>query len=117
MDAATLDLQPIVVWVLAIGTLLNFGTTIWTLVSGPTRRNAAQIAELRETETRLELKIASIELRMQHMPGSGDLGAIKETLAKMAGNIELLDERMKPIAAISDRLQEMMLQGVRMNGQ
>ncbi|MBP9184285.1 MAG: hypothetical protein KBF78_14210 [Fuscovulum sp.] len=43
----------IVIWAVALTTIVNFLTSIWTIFSGPSKRNAAALAEQAQTLARL----------------------------------------------------------------
>ncbi|PWE30006.1 hypothetical protein DDZ14_16185 [Maritimibacter sp. 55A14] len=79
------------------------------VTSGP-RRNLKRIAELEGRVDGLERQMQSTGDQIAQMPNRDMMHRLDLSLARMEGHIDRLDERLKPVAAIADRMQELMLQ-------
>lgn len=54
-------------------------------------------------------RLAAIEGDLRHMPTAESYQRTEVALAELNGHIAVLTERLKPVASISDRLQEFLL--------
>ena len=110
MSATALDIGPLISWVVALAALLSFGTSIWNIMGSGSRQNAAKIVAL-------EMRIALTERVTQHhtdqidqMPGKDMMHRMELSLSELHGQLGRLDERLKPVAAIAERMQELMIE-------
>nr|WP_284701211.1 DUF2730 family protein [Rhodoplanes tepidamans] len=55
-------------------------------------------------------RVTKVEDEIAHMPDRETTHRLELSIAEMRGEMKTLAERMKPVAAISERLQELMLQ-------
>lgn len=55
-------------------------------------------------------RVTKIEDQLEHMPDRETTHRLELSITEMRGEMKTLAERMKPVAAISERLQELMLQ-------
>ncbi|MBR26281.1 MAG: hypothetical protein CML46_04950 [Rhodobacteraceae bacterium] len=105
----TPEIASLVVWAAGISNLVALGTTIWNMVSSGARANAKT---LDEHARRLELIERQIELaaaRLDRGPTPEAMQNIFITLAKLEGQMEVFNERLMPVKAIAERMQELML--------
>lgn len=120
----TLDLQPIIVWITAALTIINFLTVIRTHLSGQTRETAAKVEMLEKRQIETNLKIQAIEKDIEHLPDRETthrmemaIGDILKRLevqdATLSGKFAAMDERLKPIQAIGERLQDTLIEQAR----
>lgn len=58
----------------------------------------------------LESRTASIEAELRHLPSKDALHHLEKALLKMEGKIDVIAARVEPIKAISERIQESMLE-------
>ena len=104
-----LDIAPIIVWVAALSTLLSFSTAVWTLLTSGARKNDKRIADLTERAEMSERRLTRLEDQVTDLPNNATFHRLELSLTRMEGHIDRLDERLKPVAAIPDRMQELML--------
>jgi hypothetical protein len=67
----------------------------------------------RETRARLdrhEARIASLETDLRHMPDLKSMQRLEVGLTELRGEMRAMAEALKPVAKISDRLQEFLLE-------
>ena len=66
-----MDIGPVIVWAAAITTLLSLATTIWTMLSAPSRKNDARLSQLEGTleqgERATSERIATVERGLQRV--------------------------------------------------
>ncbi len=58
----------------------------------------------------VESRLLKIESEMVHLPDREQTHRLEMQLERLTGRMETLDERLKPVAAIGDRLQEFLLE-------
>jgi hypothetical protein len=100
----------VLLWVVALSTLLSFGTAIWTVFSGPSRKNATRIEGMETRLVVLEGSHQRLRDRVDGLPNADMMHRLELSLARMEGHIDRLDERLKPVAAISERMQEILIE-------
>lgn len=100
------DLSPAIS---GIGGLLGIISIIYTWITARSRVNGEEIKVLRERSVEHDRRIDRIEKDIEHLPDRNHAHAMQVELAQMSGEIKLLAERLKPVAAISERLQEFLL--------
>ena len=71
---------------------------------------AKKLEAVEHAVANLGSRMQAAETSINGMPTSNDIHALALSLSRIEGDLGRLDERMKPIGAISDRLQEILLQ-------
>ena len=105
-----LDISLVVIWIGALSVLLSFGTAIWTILSSPAKKNDTRMADLSKRHEGVDLRMQRLEDELRRMPNVEMMHRLELTLARMEGHIDKLDERLKPVSAIAERMQEWMLE-------
>ena len=82
----------------------------WSIVQSRRKANADQLAAVVRRVDAGEDRLIRIEEVLEHMPDRETTHRLELSIAKVQGDIEVLAERMRPIAAISERLQEVLLE-------
>lgn len=109
-------------WVPLLLSTIALGTAGWNIITGPSAKLAALINKMGETfglqvaaiEKRLaatEASIITINAEMRHLPDREATHRLEVAIEKLDGRIGMLDERLKPVASISERMQEILLEG------
>jgi Protein of unknown function (DUF2730) len=98
----------ILVWVVALSTLLSFGTALWTIFSGPSRKNVARLDDHTGRMDRHEARLQSLEQEMRAMPTKEDMHKVQLSLGRLEGQFAVMNERLAPVKAISERMQELL---------
>jgi Protein of unknown function (DUF2730) len=97
-------------WISLLALLVSFAGTLWAIFSGPARKNADATKAI---DARLHVVEAShdrLRDRVDRLPDADQMHRLELTLARMEGHIDRLDERLKPVAAISERMQEILIE-------
>ena len=90
--------------------LLNFGLSLWGLLASGSRQNKARLDEHEARLGRHDTRLGGIEQTLRTMPSTGDLHKIEITLTQMSGELGIMGQRLQPVAAIAERMQELLLQ-------
>ncbi len=110
MTPAETNVADIIMWVVALSTFFSFGSLIWTIFSGPSRKNANRIEAIETRLANLEASLQRLRDRVDGLPNADMMHRLELSLARMEGHIDRLDERLKPVAAISERMQELLIE-------
>lgn len=115
-------------WLVPLGTTLAAGLSLWNFIQSPSRQNAALIAKMDEVIEKLkedsakqiaqidgklnvlEGKVQLLDGEIRHLPDRDAAHRLELAVERLNGRIETLDERLKPVAAISDRMQEILIE-------
>ncbi len=110
MTPADTNVADILLWVVALSTFFSFGSLVWTVFSGPSRKNTTRIDQIEASLTLLESGHQRLRDRVDGLPNADMMHRLELSLARMEGHIDRLDERLKPVAAISERMQELLIE-------
>lgn len=105
-----MDLAPLVPWItaaLAVIALLGHAKNFF----GSGEKTLSD--RVQKSETKLiehDRRVQAIEGEMRHLPDRDSAHRLELTMEKISGRLDTLDERLKPIAATSGRLQEFLLE-------
>lgn len=97
--------QALVIWALALTAIINFGTNLWTIFSGPSKRNAATLAEHALTLSRIESRLQSVELKQASLPTTEGMHKLELSMENMRGEVKSMAVQMKGQTEIMERLE------------
>lgn len=118
----------ILTYVVFANAAITLGTAIYTLMTSPASKAMAAVEKLAKTIENdrsdqkiaydavvarfqlVESRIQSVEATVEHLPDRDSAHRLELAVEKLNGRIETLDERLKPVAAIADRMQEILLE-------
>lgn len=96
-------------WVGLIAVLISIGVAIHSFMTSGSKANSGKIASLTKEKDELERRVQSLEDEVKHLPSKETAHQLQLGMEKMNGRLDTLDERLKPIGSISNRLQEFLL--------
>lgn len=102
--------QVLIVWALALSTLINFGTVIWNIFSGPSKRNSIKLEDQAEILRKMDGRLSAVELAHRDMPKQKDFHDLEVKLTELNGVISVLTQRLKPLESVTERAQEWMME-------
>ncbi len=105
MTPADTSFQVIVLWVAALGSLLSFGTAIWTVFSGPSRKNAARLDALGSKLDDLTLRVSRVEIAQTALPTKGDMHELELAMERLKGEMATMSQAMNGHVQILQRLE------------
>lgn len=97
-------------WVGPIGTLISIGTAIWVWVTSPAKAAAAAAAAVAERVNSVERRLDKVELEIEHMPDAQAIQDLAIGIANMRGDIKTLASQVLTAVAVSERLQNWLLE-------
>ena len=106
----TLTLSPLIAWVGALSLLLNFALSLYGLLSSGARANKLRLDRHEQQFSEHDKRITSAEQTLTGLPSNADMHRIELLLARMEGSLGAMEERLKPVAAIAERVQELLIQ-------
>ena len=119
-NAAVLDLAPVMTWVVAAMTILNFVMLLKGILSSGEKKLDERIAK---TEAKLidhDRRVQTVESDMKHLPDKGTTHRIEMTMLTIVGRLDkqdatldgrfsAMDAQLKPIQAIGERLNDVLV--------
>lgn len=119
--AVVMDIGPAIVWAAGLSSLLSLGTAIWTVLSAPARKTEARLNELEArldtTERNAAERFAAVDRglqrvsdQLQAVPSTETMHRLELSLARMDGHIGRIDERLRPVTAIAERMQDLLIE-------
>lgn len=85
---------------------------LYTVTSNRNKATGAKVRSLEERVDKIEDRATRIETDMRHLPDKTMIFEQQKAMAELSSEVRVLAERIKPIAAISDRLQEHLIEKV-----
>lgn len=120
MTPADTSVASVLLWVAALSTLVSFGTVIWNIFSGPSRKNSERLTAQGKELDALGLRIAALEQAQRMMPSKDDIHGLHLGMAEMRSDLRemraAMDGNMKVMGrleAIVTRHEEHLLEGKR----
>ncbi|MBX8799247.1 DUF2730 family protein [Ochrobactrum sp. MR28] len=104
-----MQFQDISAYLSPIALMISVGATIWTVLTSGSKKNAEELGEVKTELAQQERRIQRIEDELKHLPDKNTTHRLEIALEKMSGRLSSMDERLKPIAAISERMQELLI--------
>ncbi len=98
---------PIVAFILSV---IALATQVKSILSSGEKKLDERLAKAEGKLVEYDRRIQNIEGEMRHMPDRDMAHRLELTMEKISGRLDTLDERLKPIAATSGRLQEFLLE-------
>lgn len=102
---ADTSVQVLILWALALSTMINLGTVIWNIFSGPSRRNAAKLEEHGKAIEGQGHRLSAVEQAQRALPSKEDLHAISLGMSEMRGDVKAMRAEMEGNTAIVERLE------------
>ena len=62
---------------------------------------------------KVEHDVSQIKTEMEHLPDAQTTHRLEKTMVELQGQLAVMGEKLKPVAAIGDRLQDFLLQQVK----
>lgn len=97
--------QVLIVWALALSTLINFGTVIWNIFSGPSKKNGARLDAMAITLTALEQRISASEQTQRALPSKDDIHELELSMERLKGEMKTLSQVMAGQSQITERME------------
>lgn len=102
---ADTTVQVLNLWALALLTFTNLGATLWSILSGPSKRNTAELKSHSDSLASLDRRVSSLEDAGKDAPKQKDFHDLELKMSEMMGTMNVLTERLKPLEAVTERMQ------------
>lgn len=111
-----LDLNQALLYLALISSLLSVTITVYGVMTTGSRHNSKRMDALEARMAADEKLTQRIADQLAELPRRDNLHSIELMMAEMKGQMSTLDERLKPVAAIAERMQELLLAQSRKGG-
>ncbi|WP_455270319.1 DUF2730 family protein [Rhizobium herbae] len=119
-STSVLDIAPILAWIIAAMTIVNFIVLMKNLLSAGEKKLEERVAKVEGKAIEHDRRIQSVEGDMKHLPNQETMHSIELTMLKIVGRLDkqdatlegrfsAMDERLKPIQAIGERLNDVLV--------
>ena len=119
--SAALDLAPFLTWIIAAMTVVNFIVLMKNLLSAGEKKLEERVGKVEAKLIEHDRRIQTIEGDMKHLPDRETTHRIEMTMltiigrldaqdATLDGRFSAMDERLRPIQAIGERLQDALIE-------
>ncbi|MDO9639670.1 MAG: DUF2730 family protein [Pseudotabrizicola sp.] len=109
MTPADTSLANLILWAAGLLTLFNFGSVIWMVFSGPSRRNSSKLDDHTARLDRMDQRVASVEQTLRSMPGKDDIHQVQLALSDMRGDLKNMQTSMDGNMKIMQRLETIVI--------
>lgn len=111
-----LDLSQALVYIALINSILSLLGVVWSVMTSGSRQNGRRLDDIERRLGIDEKATQRVVDQLAELPRRESLHSLELTLARMEGQMSTLDERLKPVAAIAERMQEILLAQSRRGG-
>lgn len=102
---ADTSVATIILWVAGLSTLLSFCTAVWTIFSGPSKKNSTKIDQLSDKLAAMDHRLGSIEQSQKVLPSKDDMHELELAMERLKGEMKTMSEVMKGQSAIMERME------------
>jgi uncharacterized coiled-coil protein SlyX len=88
----------------------SLGAVVLSLYTLLTARNRKDVADLHDTNRDHEKRLTELESTVEHLPDGDTVHELQLSMVEMKGQLAVIVERVAPIKAIAERLQETFLE-------
>lgn len=119
--SAALDIAPFVAWIIAAMTVINFIVLMKNLLSAGEKKLEERVGKIENKLIDHDRRIQTVESDMKHLPDRETTHRIEMTMLTIVGRLDAqdatldgrfsaMDERLRPIQAIGERLQDVLIE-------
>ncbi|OCP17450.1 MULTISPECIES: DUF2730 family protein [unclassified Ensifer] len=111
-------------WLGLLSLIISVGIALWTIISSGSKQTANELAEFKKTDASekkalmeavqaLGQRTQTLESELKHLPDRETTHRMELAMMEINGKLNVMAERLKPIEAIGERLQEALLEKAR----
>jgi len=105
-----IDFAAVLPWVSGLISIITLLTLLKNILSSGEKKLDVRLQAAETQISALERRVQTIEGEMKHLPDREAQHRMELQLAEMNGKFAALEERLRPVAQVSVRLQEFMLE-------
>ena len=96
-----------------LGPVIAAGALLYTIAANRGKAADARVANGETRISALEKQVAELRGDLDHVPDKDVSHRLEMAIARIEGRVDVMAERLQPVAAISERLQEFLLEQAR----
>lgn len=100
-------------WLSLILSVIAVAGVLKGVISSGAKENAADIAKLKTGQLELTTRLQGVEKDINHLPDKDAVQRLQLGIERLDGHLNTMSAQLKPVAAISERLQEVLLENAR----
>ncbi|CAK7257536.1 MULTISPECIES: DUF2730 family protein [unclassified Shinella] len=105
-----MDLSILMPWIGAALSIIALGTQLKAIISSGERKLEERVTKVELKLVEHDRRIQTVESEMKHLPDRETAHNLQISMERIAGRLDTMDERLRPIAATNHRLQEYLLE-------
>jgi hypothetical protein len=106
-----LTLSPLLAWVGALSLILNFGLSLYGLLSSGARANKLRLDRHETMLGEQDKRLGRVEQTMRGMPAKDDLHGLQLSMERMAGDLREMRAIMGRMESVVGRHEDHLLDG------
>lgn len=105
MTPAEMPVSGVIVWASGLMIIISLMTTIWTIFSGPSRKNTSRLDEHGKRLDAHDIRIAGIEQSQGGLPTPRDMHELEIAMEQLRGEMKTMSAMMGGQSEIMKRLE------------
>ena len=105
MSPEETTVQVLILWALALSTVINLGTVVWNIFSGPSKKNGARLDALAAQLGLVDQRVAKVEQAQLALPSKDDTHELELAMERLKGEMKTMSEVMKGQSSIMERVE------------
>lgn len=105
MTPAETNVADLLVWISGLALILSFGGTVWTIFSGPSKKNGERITALTARLDDHGLRLSAAEQAQRSLPKTSDMHELELAMTRLQGEIKTMSAVMSGQSQIMERLE------------
>lgn len=102
---AEMPASGLILWAAGLMTIISLASTIWTIFSGPSRKNSARLDDHGKRLDGHDLRLIQVEQSQQALPSSSDMHQLELAMERLKGELQTMTAIMKGQSDIMQRLE------------
>lgn len=107
------DFASVLPWVSGLISIITLLTLLKNILSSGEKKLGEDLTEARKKLIEHDRRIQSIEGEIKHLPDRETTHRMELAMSEINGKLNVMAERLKPIEAIGERLQETLMEQAR----
>jgi hypothetical protein len=105
VSPADTSVANLLLWVSAASLVLSFCTAVWTIFSGPSKKNSTKIDTLTDKVAAIDRRLGDIEQSQRALPSKDDMHELELAMERLKGEMKTLSQVMNGQSAIMERME------------
>ncbi|NTT88507.1 DUF2730 family protein [Tabrizicola fusiformis] len=97
--------QVLILWALALSTVINLGTVVWNIFSGPSKKNGARLDALTAEMSAQGQRLTLMEQSHRSLPSKDDMHELEMSMERLKGEMKTMSQVMAGHGAIMERVE------------